>query len=183
MSLKPIASYATAQPQNATLVTALVALLGILITQIVNTILARTGQKYQQELETSRAQAARFQAYLERMEKLLIDHQLRNANKTANDDYDDARVVAHAQTLAVLEGESDPTRKRILLIFLYDSGLIDRDNLVISLSTANLSGADLSGANLSGAHLGGAKGVTTEELERQAKSLNGATMPDGSMHD
>jgi uncharacterized protein YjbI with pentapeptide repeats len=41
------------------------------------------------------------------------------------------------------------------------------------LEDANLSGADLSGADLSGA-----KGVTEEQLA-QAKSLKGATMPDG----
>ena len=55
--IKPIASYATAQPQNATLVAALIALLGILITQIVNTILARTGQKHQQKVEEQRARS------------------------------------------------------------------------------------------------------------------------------
>ena len=51
------------------------------------------------------------------------------------------------------------------------------------LSGADLSGAYLSGADLSGTYLKGAIGVTTEELERQAKTLKGATMPDGSKHD
>ena len=32
------------------------------------------------------------------------------------------------------------------------------------------------------ANLKGAIGVTLEELEKQAKSLEGATMPDGSIH-
>ncbi len=41
-------------------------------------------------------------------------------------------------------------------------------------------GADLSEADLSGADLHGAQ-VTTEQLA-QAKSLNGATLPDGSIH-
>lgn len=65
------------------------------------------------------------------------------------------------------------------------------------LRGADLSGADLSGANLqhaklAGAHLGGAsianaelygaEGITKEELERQAKTLEGITMPDGSKH-
>ncbi len=45
---------------------------------------------------------------------------------------------------------------------------------------ANLGGSDLSGADLSGADLSGAE-VTPEQLE-QAKSLEGATMPDGSIH-
>jgi uncharacterized protein YjbI with pentapeptide repeats len=42
--------------------------------------------------------------------------------------------------------------------------------------------ADLSGANLSGADLSGAKDVTDEQL-LQARSLKGATMPDGSIYD
>lgn len=47
---------------------------------------------------------------------------------------------------------------------------------------ANLSKANFSKANLSGANLEGVKNITTEELEKQAKSLKGATMPDGSIH-
>jgi len=50
------------------------------------------------------------------------------------------------------------------------------------LGGADLSGADLSGADLSGADLSGAKGTTTEQLDK-AKSLQGATMPDGTKHD
>ncbi|SRR6266567_6550340 len=61
-----------------------------------------------------------------------------------------------------------------------------------NLSKANLSGADLTnaglteanltGADLSQANLKDAKGITIEELEKQAKSLKGAIMPDGSIH-
>jgi uncharacterized protein YjbI with pentapeptide repeats len=50
-----------------------------------------------------------------------------------------------------------------------------------NLKKADLHGADLSRADLSGADLRGAKGVTNEKL-KQAKSLEGATMPDGSKH-
>jgi Pentapeptide repeats (8 copies) len=48
------------------------------------------------------------------------------------------------------------------------------------LSGADLSDTDISGADLSGANLKGAK-VTDEQLA-QAKSLEGAIMPDGSKH-
>lgn len=51
------------------------------------------------------------------------------------------------------------------------------------LSGADLSGANLEGADLSGANLEGAEGVTIEELEEQAGSLEGATMPNGTEHD
>src|SRR5215212_9992213 len=46
------------------------------------------------------------------------------------------------------------------------------------LSRANLSRADLTGADLRGA-----QGITNEVLESQARSLEGAIMPDGSKHD
>jgi uncharacterized protein YjbI with pentapeptide repeats len=49
------------------------------------------------------------------------------------------------------------------------------------LSEADLTGADLTGANLQGADLRGAK--VTEEQLAQARSLWGATMPDGTVHE
>ena len=67
----------------------------------------------------------------------------------------------------------------------------------VNLNTANLSGtnltraylpeADLLGANLNGADLSEANlkdviNITVEKLEKQAKSLKGATMPDGTIH-
>jgi hypothetical protein len=55
------------------------------------------------------------------------------------------------------------------------AGLTDAD-----LSGANLSGADLSNAYLGGANLKGAN--ITEEQLAMCKSLEGATMPDGSKH-
>ena len=49
-----------------------------------------------------------------------------------------------------------------------------------TLSNANQNGADLSDANLRGANLRGA--IVTQEQLAKAKSLQGATMPDGSKH-
>ena len=59
---------------------------------------------------------------------------------------------------------------------LYATDLSGADLSEANLSEANLGQADLSGANLSGAF-----GTTPEQL-KQAKSLKGATMPDGSKH-
>jgi uncharacterized protein YjbI with pentapeptide repeats len=53
----------------------------------------------------------------------------------------------------------------------------------VTLIEANLNGVSLSEADISGADLRDAKNITIEELEKQAKSLKGATMPDGSIHD
>lgn len=51
------------------------------------------------------------------------------------------------------------------------------------LTDANLTDADLTGADLTGADLTDVEGITAEELEEQAASLEGATMPDGTIHD
>jgi uncharacterized protein YjbI with pentapeptide repeats len=50
------------------------------------------------------------------------------------------------------------------------------------LSGAYLRGVNLSGADLGGVNLSGATGITTEKLEKNAKSLKGAIMPNGSKH-
>jgi uncharacterized protein YjbI with pentapeptide repeats len=66
---------------------------------------------------------------------------------------------------------------------LYGANLSDADLSDAFLTNADLSDADLSNANLSGAHLTGAQGITNEELEQQAASLKGATMPNGQKYE
>jgi uncharacterized protein YjbI with pentapeptide repeats len=51
------------------------------------------------------------------------------------------------------------------------------------LSDAALQGADLSSADLTDADLTGAEGINNEELEQQAVSLKGATMPNGQKYE
>jgi uncharacterized protein YjbI with pentapeptide repeats len=149
--------------ENATLTAALLALTGVLIAQVVNTYIARVGQRNQQELasagqrnqqelEDRRTRAASLQSYLEQMGRLLTEHRLGVSNQNDNADY--ARVVAQAQTLAVLEGMgSDSIRKRIVLLFLYRAALIDKNGPAVDLGLANLSGAMLSRAGLFAANL------------------------------
>jgi uncharacterized protein YjbI with pentapeptide repeats len=72
------------------------------------------------------------------------------------------------------------------------SSLSDAESTGAYLGDANLSGANLYRANLSNAYLYRAKlrnanlsdaqSVTEDQLEEQAKTLEGATMPDGSEH-
>jgi hypothetical protein len=62
---------------------------------------------------------------------------------------------------------------------LCDAWLGGADLTGAKVRNADLTGAQLKGANLNYADLEGAKGITTEELERQAYSLEGATMPSG----
>jgi uncharacterized protein YjbI with pentapeptide repeats len=51
------------------------------------------------------------------------------------------------------------------------------------LANANLSGANLNSAKLSNANLRRARGVTNEQLEKQAWMLEGATMPNGQKYE
>ena len=51
------------------------------------------------------------------------------------------------------------------------------------LGGADLSDAGLQGANLAGADLSGATGITNEELEQQASTLEDATMPNGQKYE
>jgi uncharacterized protein YjbI with pentapeptide repeats len=173
-----------------------------------------------------------LQTYLDKMSELLLHENLRQSKRG-----DDVRNIAHARTLTVLP-KLDPSRKRSIILFLVESGLITRDEWIIDTSFADLRGVDLSqamkldsislegaylqGANLSGADLSrinlqgtnlyhanlsrtvlweadlteanlteanltrsnlkGVTGITVERLKKQAKSLKGATMPDGSKH-
>jgi uncharacterized protein YjbI with pentapeptide repeats len=71
---------------------------------------------------------------------------------------------------------------------LSDADLREADlhNTLLSdafLNDAFLNDADLSDADLSDADLSGAEGITNEELEQQARSLKGATMPNGQKYE
>jgi uncharacterized protein YjbI with pentapeptide repeats len=76
---------------------------------------------------------------------------------------------------------------------LQSANLSRADLTNADLTDANLTGADLtnavlrdttlSGALLSGADLRGATELTNEELEQQASSLKGATMPNGQKYE
>jgi uncharacterized protein YjbI with pentapeptide repeats len=132
---------AKAVSDNAALIGALVALGGVFTAQMVSIA-----------LEDQRAHEAALQRYLEQVGKLLIQHpQPANLGK-----------VARAQTLAVLKGlQGDRDRKRVLVLFLSESKLLDKDRHDFNLRLADLSDADLGGLrdeilrckNLSETHL------------------------------
>ena len=66
---------------------------------------------------------------------------------------------------------------------LHGAVLHEADLSDVNLSDAYLKAADLSDAYLGGADLGGAEGITNEELDRQADTLKGATMPNGQKYE
>jgi uncharacterized protein YjbI with pentapeptide repeats len=205
--------------------------------------------KTEREIALDNQREAALQAYLDTMSELLLEKKLRESAADG-----EIRTIARVRTLTALR-RLDAIRKGNVIIFLYESSLINRDKCTISLRDANLrkvnlgftdlSGIDLSGANLakaflnftglsganltnaymesthligahligahlieadlsyvdlrdanlykanltnvylsgadlSGANLSGAK--VTEEQLKEAISLQGATMPDGSIH-
>lgn len=65
---------------------------------------------------------------------------------------------------------------------LCEANLNDAFLIGASLQKADLTGTYFYRANLTGANLKDAVGITPKELEKQARSLKGATMPDGSIH-
>jgi len=120
------------------------------------------------EIAVSSQQEAALQAYIDRMAELLLKEKLSKFSS------EEVRNIARIRTLTVLRN-LDPKRKGAVLLFLKDSGLIDREAVIdlceadlrgaslafsnlyrINLSDADLSGADLRGTNLSKAYLGDA---------------------------
>jgi hypothetical protein len=158
--------------------------------------------KAERELAVQRAQDEALQAYLDQMGGLLLERDLR-----ASEEDSEVRTLARARTLTVL-GRLDPSRKTAVMQFLAEAKLLQKvegRGAIITVSGADLSGAnltdaaddlrgaDLSGADLSGANLSDAylknadlnhaKGVTEKQLEKQARTLEGATMPNGQKYE
>src|SRR3712207_5007235 len=127
---------AKAVSDNAAVIGALVALGGVFTAQMISIALDDRRTHEARDLEEQRAHETALQNYFEAVGELLIEKPLRRARPG-----DNLSTVVRAQTLSVLEG-LDPGRKRLLLLFLRESGLIRKDKLVVSLVAANLIGAD-----------------------------------------
>jgi uncharacterized protein YjbI with pentapeptide repeats len=152
----------------------------------------RRAQETQRErelrIEDNRSQDAALEAYLDRMDQLLLDRGLRESQEG-----DEVRVSARARTITVLS-RLDSRRKASVLRFLYEARLIAKGNPVVDLDgadlrhtdlygfkliDADLSGADLSDANLTLADLSGAELTFTKFIRANLKQarLKGAHMP------
>jgi hypothetical protein len=148
------------------------------------------------EIEEQRAQDDALQAYLDQMSTLLLEKDLCSSTEdNATEDSKEARTLARARTLTVL-GRLDPNRKPQVMQFLLEAdlvGSVDESGPIIGLRSADLSRANLFNADLINADLSGAYQIPkdsierrifpSEELKRQAKSLKGATMPDGQKNE
>jgi len=104
----------------------------------------------ERDIASDNQREAALQAYIDSMSGLLLEKNLRNSG-----DDDEVRKIARVRTLTVLR-RLDKYRKRSVLQFLHESGLIDKDNKIIDLHGADIREADLHGVNLSGDDLSGA---------------------------
>jgi hypothetical protein len=182
---------------NASVVGALLALVGVLITQIANTNIARSGQRHQQELEDQRAQDNALQRYLDQISDTKTYEALR---KAAEGGYKRAVMRAKMKTLLLVLDEG---RKGILLQFLNEAKLIKKKQYlrsndkkesrwnypILGLEGLDFSGAklhssievdfsDLSGVNLSDADLSGAtlRGVNLRNADLRGANLSKAKL-------
>jgi flagellar basal body-associated protein FliL len=121
-----------------------------------------------------RAQDDALQSYLNQMGQLLLE---KDTQLLHPEEGEDARTLARAWTLTVLP-TLDGNRKRRVLQFLYEAGLIDKERPIVDLTGADLRGGGLSGAFLSGAFLSGAdlRGADLREAELNGAILNKARL-------
>lgn len=122
----------------------------------------------EREIASDNQKEDAVQAYFDRMADLVLKEKLSKFSP------EEVKTVARVRTLTVLRG-LDSKRKGRVLMFLKDSGLIDREAVIdlcgadlsgvsavfaslgrVNLGEANLSGADLQGTGLGKSYLGGA---------------------------
>src|SRR5262249_16860327 len=83
-----------------------------------------------------------LQTYIDKISELLLEKNLRGSNSG-----DEIRKVARVRTVTMLF-QLDNERKKSILRFLYESGLINKNNSIIELRGVDLIKADLGDANL-----------------------------------
>jgi uncharacterized protein YjbI with pentapeptide repeats len=113
-----------------------------------------------------------LQAYIDKMSELLLDKNLRESAEDA-----EVRKITRVRTLTVLP-RLDAVRKKSVLQFLYEAGLIEKDKYIVDLKGADLSGAFLYIANLSGANL---TNVDLSGAYLDIANLQGATLSSANL--
>lgn len=85
--------------------------------------------------------------FIDKMADLLLDRNLTEKNR-------DAQRIARVRVLTLLP-RLDADRKRRVLLFLYESGLLDREKTVVDVEGADFGDAELNDVDLSAARLCG----------------------------
>jgi uncharacterized protein YjbI with pentapeptide repeats len=143
----------------------------------------RLRDKNERDIALDNQREAALQAYIDSMSELLLEKKLRESGEN-----DEVRNIARVRTLTVLP-RLDGQRKRSVLQFLYESGLIDKDKKIIDLRAANLyeaklNFAELHRANLSGANLHEANlfRANLHEADLNGADLFGAKLNYANLH-
>jgi uncharacterized protein YjbI with pentapeptide repeats len=109
-------------------------------------LLNRSEKQTELDIAADRQREATLQAYLDKMSELLL------AEKPLSAENENAKNVARVRTLTVLRG-IDSNRKGIVLRFLYEAGLIEKDKPLVQLSGADFEGVDLQNISLNNTNL------------------------------
>ena len=123
-----------------------------------------------------------LQAHLDQLSSLLLEKDLRKSEEGS-----EVRTLARARTATVIQ-RLDAEGNRNVIRLLNEAGLTKEGQSSIrllagvDLQGAQLRGIDLVGTDLNDANLSNARGITTEQLEKQTENLRGAFMPDRSKH-
>jgi hypothetical protein len=122
------------------------------------------------DVEEQRAQDEALEAYLDEISQLLTDEKRPLSRARPGDNLS---TVTRARTLTALT-RLDGHRKRSVLQFLYESGLVIKARVVVDLKGADLSAANLSAANLSSVNL--------SEADLSEADLSGAHLSEANLH-
>src|SRR5216684_283543 len=151
---------------------------------------SRNGQKAMQlrnqterDIALDNQHETALQDYIDKLSELLLHEKLRESAPE-----DEVRKIARVRTLTVLP-RLDKERKRSVLQFLHESGLIDKDKRIIDLRGADLSGANLIAAYLNEADLSRAilseadlSGAYLDEANLGGAYLRGAILRGAILH-
>ena len=156
----------------------------------------KQGQVSYRENADNQKEAA-LQVYIDKISELLLHEKLRDSAEG-----DEVRKIARVRTLTILPRLDGP-RKRSVLQFLYEAGLIENGKCIVNLAEAdlreidlahvgllraslyqvNLSRANLDGANLDGTYLHDAnlKSVSMRGAYLHEVDLSGANLADADL--
>ncbi len=147
--------------------------------------IAEANRQNDLRMADDREEETTLATYLDGITGLLLDNRLGSAAAPRG-----ANVIARAKTMVALSRLKDPSRKSMVVRFLYEAYLITGKAVIVSLAgvdlrSANLGNTELSNADLSGANLSGAN-LSSADLRNanlRATCLRGANLKGADLKD
>jgi hypothetical protein len=99
-------------------------------------------------MENQRTQSDMLKSYCDQMHDLILEEGIRKpwdkrtSHQHSDEKHDDVRLFERVHTLTILKG-CDANRKRVIVQFLYEACLIQKESPVVNLSYADLRAANL----------------------------------------